>query len=228
MVCLIDGGTMRTFVDVSQGAAEALDQGRPFPGPVNVRHRKGTLSLAALAVVGVARVSVGQAPPATSQTSSACSPPRATSSVPAGSHQRPLPHHRIKHFHRPSSAGLSLTYDRLGLPADPGLTILTYPAEPGSKSAEAFNLVGVAQQARADAPRVSLATAPARGCLKPGTRRPGPCVIWVSPDSVRPRRTLPASDSRHSIAWNACARQSRSAGSALPSGVVAQRRQVGA
>jgi hypothetical protein len=48
----------------------------------------------------------------------------------------------IKHFHHPVVADLSLTYDRMELPADPGLTIFTYTAEPGSRSEEALKLLG--------------------------------------------------------------------------------------
>jgi hypothetical protein len=48
----------------------------------------------------------------------------------------------VKHFHHPVVGELSLTYDRMELPADPGLTIFTYTAEPGSKSAQALNLLG--------------------------------------------------------------------------------------
>ncbi len=48
----------------------------------------------------------------------------------------------IKHFHHPVVGDLSLTYDRIELPADPGLTIFKYTAEPGSRSEEALNLLG--------------------------------------------------------------------------------------
>src|SRR5204862_7184924 len=48
----------------------------------------------------------------------------------------------IKHFHHPVVGAVDLTYDRLDLVADPGLTIFTYTAEPGSRSAEALNLLG--------------------------------------------------------------------------------------
>ena len=48
----------------------------------------------------------------------------------------------VKHFHHPVVGDLSLTYDRMELPADPGLTIFAYTAEPGSKSEEALNLLG--------------------------------------------------------------------------------------
>jgi hypothetical protein len=37
---------------------------------------------------------------------------------------------------------LILTYDRLDLVADPGLTIFTYTAEPGSREEEALRLLG--------------------------------------------------------------------------------------
>ena len=46
-----------------------------------------------------------------------------------------------KHFHHPVVGDLSLTFEMMELAADPGLTILTYTAEPGSKSEEALNLL---------------------------------------------------------------------------------------
>jgi transcriptional regulator with XRE-family HTH domain len=48
----------------------------------------------------------------------------------------------IKHFHHPVVGNLSLTYDRLELAADPGLTIFTYTAEPGSRDDETLKLLG--------------------------------------------------------------------------------------
>jgi transcriptional regulator with XRE-family HTH domain len=48
----------------------------------------------------------------------------------------------IKRFHHPVVGDLDLTYDRLDLVADPGLTIFTYTAEPGSKHEQALNLLG--------------------------------------------------------------------------------------
>jgi hypothetical protein len=48
----------------------------------------------------------------------------------------------IKHFHHPAVGELSLTYNRLDLPADNRLTMFTYAAEPGSRSEEALNLLG--------------------------------------------------------------------------------------
>jgi len=48
----------------------------------------------------------------------------------------------VKHFHHPAVGDLSLAYDRLELAADPGLTIFTYTAEPGSRDEEALKLLG--------------------------------------------------------------------------------------
>ena len=48
----------------------------------------------------------------------------------------------IKHFHHPIVGDISLTYDRLDLVADPGLTIFTYTAEPGSRDEETLKLLG--------------------------------------------------------------------------------------
>ena len=48
----------------------------------------------------------------------------------------------VKTFNHPVVGELSLTYNRLDLPADHGLTIFTYTAEPGSRSEEALKLLG--------------------------------------------------------------------------------------
>ena len=48
----------------------------------------------------------------------------------------------IKHFHHPVVGELSLSFNRLDLAADHGLTIFTYTAEPGSRSEEALKLLG--------------------------------------------------------------------------------------
>ena len=47
-----------------------------------------------------------------------------------------------KHVHHPVVGDLSLTFEMMELRADTGLTILTYTAEPGSRSEEALNLLG--------------------------------------------------------------------------------------
>jgi transcriptional regulator with XRE-family HTH domain len=47
-----------------------------------------------------------------------------------------------KHFYHPVVGELTLTYDRLDLVADPGLTIFTYTAEPGTRDQEALRLLG--------------------------------------------------------------------------------------
>ena len=51
-------------------------------------------------------------------------------------------HTGVKHFNHPVVGELHLTFNRLDLAADPGLTIFTYAAEPGSRSEEALNLLG--------------------------------------------------------------------------------------
>jgi transcriptional regulator with XRE-family HTH domain len=48
----------------------------------------------------------------------------------------------IKHLHHPVVGELSLSFNRLDIAADHGLTIFTYAAEPGSRSEEALKLLG--------------------------------------------------------------------------------------
>jgi transcriptional regulator with XRE-family HTH domain len=48
----------------------------------------------------------------------------------------------IKHFNHPVVGQISLTYDRLDLVADTGLTIYTYTAEPGSRDEDTLRLLG--------------------------------------------------------------------------------------
>ena len=48
----------------------------------------------------------------------------------------------IKHFNHPVVGELSLSFNRLDLAADPGLTLFTYTAEPGSRSEDALTLLG--------------------------------------------------------------------------------------
>jgi MmyB-like transcription regulator ligand binding domain len=48
----------------------------------------------------------------------------------------------VKRFDHPVVGELSLSYNRLDLAADHGLTIFTYAAEPGSRSEEALKLLG--------------------------------------------------------------------------------------
>jgi transcriptional regulator with XRE-family HTH domain len=47
----------------------------------------------------------------------------------------------VKHFNHPVVGDLELSYNRVELPADPGLAIIAYTPEPGSKSADAFSLL---------------------------------------------------------------------------------------
>ena len=48
----------------------------------------------------------------------------------------------VKHIRHPVVGDLHLTYNRLDLAADPGLTMFTYTAEPGSRSDDALKLLG--------------------------------------------------------------------------------------
>ena len=48
----------------------------------------------------------------------------------------------VKQLIHPVMGELSLSFNRLDIAADPGLTMFTYAAEPGSRSAEALNLLG--------------------------------------------------------------------------------------
>ena len=48
----------------------------------------------------------------------------------------------VKHFHHPVVGELDLSFNRLDVAADPGLTLFAYAAEPGSRSEEALNLLG--------------------------------------------------------------------------------------
>jgi transcriptional regulator with XRE-family HTH domain len=47
----------------------------------------------------------------------------------------------VQPFHHPLAGDLTLNYDALEIPADPGQTIVAYTAEPGSPSQQALNLL---------------------------------------------------------------------------------------
>jgi len=62
----------------------------------------------------------------------------------------------VKRLHHPVVGELELTYEAFELPADPGLTLSTYTAEPGSASADALRLLASwAATAELPAPRSS-------------------------------------------------------------------------
>ena len=48
----------------------------------------------------------------------------------------------VKRFNHPVVGEFSLAFNRLDLAADPGLTLFTYTAEPGSRSEEAMKFLG--------------------------------------------------------------------------------------
>ncbi len=64
----------------------------------------------------------------------------------------------VKRFHHPLVGDLTLAYERLELPADPGLGIVTYSAEPGSESEARLRELGDWDATRE---RLSVASLPA-------------------------------------------------------------------
>jgi MmyB-like transcription regulator ligand binding domain len=48
----------------------------------------------------------------------------------------------VKHFHHDQVGDLELNYERLEVVFDTGLTIFTYTADPGTRSADALGLLG--------------------------------------------------------------------------------------
>jgi len=56
-------------------------------------------------------------------------------------HDVRLHHTGVKHFHHPVVGDLSLTFEALPLPADPGLTLTAFSAEPGSASQDGLRLL---------------------------------------------------------------------------------------
>jgi transcriptional regulator with XRE-family HTH domain len=61
----------------------------------------------------------------------------------------------VQPFHHPLAGALTLTYDALEIPADPGQTIVAYTAEPGSPSQQALNLLASWAAAQDEAPPVT-------------------------------------------------------------------------
>ncbi|MGC9666074.1 helix-turn-helix domain-containing protein [Planosporangium sp. 12N6] len=56
-------------------------------------------------------------------------------------HNVRLHHTGVKHFHHPIVGHLDLAFEAMPLPADPGLTMTAYSAEPGTASGEALTLL---------------------------------------------------------------------------------------
>ena len=107
----------------------------------------------------------------------------------------------VKHFHHPVVGELSLSFNRLDIAADHGLTLFTYAAEPGSRSEEALNLLG---SWAATADLAEPARPSSRGSLKrfrPSSRRsqvPDPLPITYS--GVHQHRSGHVAGRR----WSAC------------------------
>lgn len=68
----------------------------------------------------------------------------------------------VKRLHHPVVGDLELTYEAFELPADPGLTLSTYTAEPGSASADALRMLA-SWAATTAPPELNPQTAPAEG-----------------------------------------------------------------
>jgi transcriptional regulator with XRE-family HTH domain len=62
----------------------------------------------------------------------------------------------VQHFHHQAVGDLDLDYDALELPADPGLTIVTYTARPGSAGHEALRQLGNRANSNIDLPTHDL------------------------------------------------------------------------
>jgi transcriptional regulator with XRE-family HTH domain len=73
----------------------------------------------------------------------------------------------VQPFHHPVAGDLILDYDALEIPADPGLTIIAYTAEPGSPARQALDLL-----ASPIAPPANVSTTTARTDLSAGTPPP--------------------------------------------------------
>jgi transcriptional regulator with XRE-family HTH domain len=58
-----------------------------------------------------------------------------------GAHDVRLHRSGVKHFHHPAVGTVELAFEALDLPADPGLTLTAYTAEPGSPSDDALRLL---------------------------------------------------------------------------------------
>ena len=80
---------------------------------------------------------------ATCQTSSASSPPQSDAfRTHWAVHNVRFHATAVKRFNHPVVGELSLSFNRMDIAADHGLTLFTYAAEPGSRSEEALNLLG--------------------------------------------------------------------------------------
>ena len=87
----------------------------------------------------------------------------------------------VKHFHHPVVGELSLSFNRLDIAADHGLTLFTYAAEPGTRSEEALNLLGswaatidLAESSADDRPELSPSEKP--GVVPNAPRYPRSCL----------------------------------------------------
>jgi transcriptional regulator with XRE-family HTH domain len=66
----------------------------------------------------------------------------------------------VQLFRHPVAGDLTLSYDALEIPADPGQTIVAYTAKPGSPSQQALNLLASWAAAQDDAPPITSGSGP--------------------------------------------------------------------
>jgi hypothetical protein len=81
---------------------------------------------------------------------------RPTFRVPWAAHDVGFHRTATKQMHHPLVGDLTLAFEMLDLPSDPGLSLLTYSAEPGSPSEDAMR-----ELARWSEARTKLSAAPA-------------------------------------------------------------------
>lgn len=72
----------------------------------------------------------------------------------------------VQPFHHPMAGDLTLNYDALEIPADPGLTIVAYAAEPGSPSQQALDLLASWTSTPADAVGQTLYVTEGKGLVQ--------------------------------------------------------------
>jgi MmyB-like transcription regulator ligand binding domain len=81
-----------------------------------------------------------------------------------------------KDLHHPVVGDLRLSFEAMELPADPGLSLVVYSAEPGSPSADALNLLAswAATLERSDETAAAEPAHEAEGPLPGAVARPEP------------------------------------------------------
>ena len=111
-------------------------------------------------------------------------------------HNVRLHHHGNKRFHHPVVGDLTLAFEELPLPADPGLTITAYTAETGTASHDALVLLA------SGAPQPTRPQIAARHrSLRPVTSNPRPDTSAVPGLMTTRRLLLPRTGSSRRALW---------------------------